>query len=245
MTKASSSKGQAWRGVSAVAGIVLFGLVLAACSSSTNTAATTTTAAGGSTSATTGGSGSGGSSVSSQISALTSHLQAANRATFKAVYTATESGTNQTVTIEQSPPKSLFSAGSGVDINTGTTSYFCSTANGQNTCYNAGASNPLASLAALFSPATVRSALRTAQTEAAAHAAGYDVSFSTQSFAGQSATCASIAATATNAKYCVTDQGVLAYAGSSSGSFTLTSYSSAPPASDFALPAGATVVTIP
>jgi hypothetical protein len=233
--------------VSAVAGLVLFALTLAACSSSSNTATTTTTAStGGGTSATTGASGSGGSSVSSKISALSAHLQAANRTTFKAVYTATESGTSQTVTIEQSPPKSLFSAGNGgSDINTGTTSYFCSTANGQNTCYNAGASNPLASLATIFSPATALTELRAAQAQAAAHAAGYDVSFSTQSFAGQSATCATVTASGSNAKYCVTDQGVLAYEGSNSGSFTLTSYSSSAPASDFALPAGATVVTIP
>jgi hypothetical protein len=87
--------------------------------------------------------------------------------------------------------------------------------------------------------------LKAAQAEAVAHAAGYDVTFSTASFAGQSATCATIAAAGKNAKYCVTKQGILAYEGSSASSFTLTSYSSSPPASDFALPAGATVMSIP
>ncbi|HXQ60554.1 MAG TPA: hypothetical protein VN799_10655 [Acidimicrobiales bacterium] len=247
MTQTSSSDGRASRGAIALAGVVLFGLVLAACSSSTNTAATTTTASpGGTPSATTSAGSSGGSSLSSRIGALSAQVQAAEKTTFKAVYTTTGSGSNQTVTIEQSPPKSVFAASSGgSDINTGTTSYFCSTSNGQDTCYNAGASNPLASLAAIFSPATVITELKAAQTQAAAHAAGYDVSFSTQSFAGQSATCATFTASGMNVKYCVTTQGVLAYAGSNSGSFTLTSYSSSPPASDFAVPAGATVVTIP
>jgi hypothetical protein len=38
---------------------------------------------------------------------------------------------------------------------------------------------------------------------------------------------------------------VLAYVKSTGATFSLTSYSSSPPASDFALPAGATVETIP
>jgi hypothetical protein len=174
-------------------------------------------------------------------------VQAAEKTTFKAVYTITGAGaeSNQTVTIEQSPPKSLFSTSNGSDINTGTTSYFCSTASGAATCYSTTTSNPLASLAALFSPATALTELKAAQTEAAARAAGYSASFSTQSFAGQSSTCASFATAGQSVKYCVTKQGVLAYSGSGASSFTLTSYSSSVPASDFALPSGATVVTIP
>ena len=167
------------------------------------------------------------------------------KTTFKAVYTTSGTGPSQTVTIEQSPPKSVFSTSTGSVINTGTASYFCSTSNGQATCYSAGTSNPLASLAALFSPASAITELKAAQASAAAHAAGYDVTFSSASYGGQSATCANITTAGKNAKYCVTKQGILAYAGSDTGSFSLTGYSSSPPASDFALPSGATVVTIP
>ncbi|HVC71586.1 MAG TPA: hypothetical protein VNC61_15130 [Acidimicrobiales bacterium] len=234
--------------VTAFGGVVLLGVTLPACSSSTNSATTTTTttaAPGGSPSATTSASGSADSSLTGKIGALSSQVKAAERKTFKAVYTTTGSGADQTVTIEQSPPKSVFSTGSGSVINTGTASYYCSNSGGQATCYNAGTSNPLASLVALYSPAAALTELKAAQAEAAIHAAGYSVSFSTQSFAGESATCANISTAGKNAKYCVTKQGILAYAGSDASSFTLTSYSSSPPAGDFALPSGATVVTIP
>jgi len=46
-------------------------------------------------------------------------------------------------------------------------------------------------------------------------------------------------------KYCVTDSGILAYAASAGGTFRLSGFSASPPASDFSLPAGATVITIP
>jgi hypothetical protein len=46
-------------------------------------------------------------------------------------------------------------------------------------------------------------------------------------------------------KYCVTDSGILAYGASAGNTFELTSYSPAPPDSDFTLPPGATVVTLP
>ena len=46
-------------------------------------------------------------------------------------------------------------------------------------------------------------------------------------------------------KYCVTDSGILAYAASAGSTFELTSFTSSPAASDFALPAGATVITVP
>ena len=46
-------------------------------------------------------------------------------------------------------------------------------------------------------------------------------------------------------KYCVTKQGLLSYAGSSSFSFVLTKFTSKPSSSLFQLPAGATTVTLP
>ena len=71
------------------------------------------------------------------------------------------------------------------------------------------------------------------------------MSSTSASFAGQSATCVTVTSQGKSGKYCVTKQGILAYAGSSSGYFQLTKFTSSPPASLFQLPAGATTVTIP
>ncbi len=245
MTTTSSSFVRASRWAGVLVGLVLLGTVLAACGSSNNSATTTTTSASATSSATTSPSTSGSSSLS-KLESLSSTIQGAEKATFKSVYTITNAGMTQTVTIEQSPPKSLFITKGGSVIDTGTATYFCSTTSTPETCISEGSSNPLASLVAIFSPATVLAGLREAQAEAGAHAAGYSLSFSSGSYAGQSTTCANISGAGHTAKYCVTKQGILAYVSSNSGgSFALTSYSSSPPASDFALPAGATVETIP
>jgi hypothetical protein len=224
-------------------GVLLLGTVLAACGSAKNTASTTTTTTGGG-SVTTAVATSGASSTVSKIEALSSSLQGEEKATFKAVYTITNAGTIQTVTIEQSPPKSLFTTKGGSVIDTGTATYFCSDS-GQSFCESTGTSDPLASLTALFSPQTALAELKAVQAEAAAHAAGYNVSFSSGTYGGQSTTCANVTGTTGAVKYCITKQGLLAYASSPGGSLALTSFSSSAPASDFALPAGATIMTIP
>jgi hypothetical protein len=174
MTTTSSLARSARRRAPALLGVALFALVIAACGSSSPTASTSsTTAPGASAGATTTSTApAGGTSLSSKIGALSSQVQAAEKITFKAVYTTTGSGSNGSVTIEQAPPKSAFSSSGGSEINTGTASYFCSNANGQTTCYSAGASNPLSALTALFSPATALTELKAAQAEAVAHAAG-------------------------------------------------------------------------
>lgn len=214
-------------------------LVLAGCSSSpSNSAATTSTSS--------ASSGSSGSSTSDQLKSLSAAVQASEHGTFKAVYTATESGQTQTVTIEQSPPKSYFATSDGAVIDTGTTTYFCSTSSGQQTCLStSGSNNPLAALVNLFSPATAVTYLQQAETEVAAHVAGVNVSFSSQTFAGQDSTCVTASVSGQSGKYCVTKSGILAYEGTGGNSFELTSYSSTVTDSDFSLPAGATVETIP
>jgi hypothetical protein len=211
-------------------GLTVLGTVLAACSSSPKADTTSTTSA------------PSGGSVSGKINALSSSLQNSETATFKAVYTITTAGTTQTVTIEQAPPKSLFSVKDGSVIDTGTTTYYCSTS-GTVTCLSSGSSDPLASLAALFSPKTALTQLQAAQAEAAIK--GYSITFSSGSYSGQNTTCANVSGHGTSAKYCVTKQGILAYVSSNGASFSLTSYSSSVPDSDFTLPAGATVQTLP
>lgn len=248
MITTSSSLARASRGVIVLVGLVLIGVVLAACSSSTSPTAGTTTTTTAASSATTNASGAASNALS-KLQGLSSTIQAAEKKPFKAVYTITSANAaTQTVTVEQSPPKSAFGTKSGDVIDTGTASYYCTTTSTPPTCLSAGTTNPLASLVAVFSPETVLAGLREAESEADAHAAGYNVSFSSGTYAGQGATCANLSGltgTDSTVKYCVTNSGVLAYVSATSGTFSLTSYSSSPPASDFALPAGATVETIP
>ena len=77
---------------------------------------------------------------------------------------------------------------------------------------------------------------------AIARAYGIKVTTSTATFAGQPATCISATVRGKSGKYCVTNQGILAYVGSNGSSvFKMTKYSSKPSASLFKLPAGATI----
>ncbi|HZU78355.1 MAG TPA: hypothetical protein VE991_00455 [Acidimicrobiales bacterium] len=223
--------------------LAALGLGLAACSSSpaSSTGSTSTTAA-----ASASASASAGLSTTDQLKQLTAAVQSMEHGTYRAVYSAVDNGQTQTVTFEQQPPKSYFSAGDGAVIDTGTTTYFCSTSGGQQTCFSTSASSdPLAGLLNLFSPATAVSALQAAESEVAAHLAGASVSFSSQTFAGQDATCVTASDNGQSGKYCVTKSGLLAYEGSGGNSFTLTSFSASVNASDFAPPAGASVQTIP
>jgi hypothetical protein len=240
MTETSSLPVRVWRHAAVFGGVVVLGAALAACGSSTKAATPSTSPS----ATTTTPSAPGTSSSLKQIEALSSSVQGSEKSTFKAVYSITSAGKTQSVTIEQAPPKSAFSTTDATVIDTGTQTYYCSDS-GQNVCISAGTSNPLASLTQIFSPQTTLTELRAVQAQAADHAAGYNVSFSSGSYAGQSTTCASITGAGQNAKYCVTKQGVLAYVSANGGTFSLTSFSSSPAASDFALPAGATVQTIP
>jgi hypothetical protein len=174
---------------------------------------------------------------------MVASVRAGETATYKAVYLATGSGTTQTVTIEQKPPKTRFVAGNGEIVATGTTTYYCSTS-GTKQCFSASTSNPLAAALQVFSPQTAVTAMQQVEGQVAAHAAGYNVSFSSQTFAGQSSTCMTATDAGKTVKYCVTKGGILAYAGASGSSFSLTSFTTSVPDSDFAVSASS-AVTLP
>jgi hypothetical protein len=104
----------------------------------------------------------------------------------------------------------------------------------------------LASLTGIFSPAYLLTVLNEAKVSAVARAYGIKVTTSTEKFAGQTATCLSATVRGKAGKYCVTNQGLLAYIGGTGGStFKMTKYSNSPSPSLFKLPANATTVTIP
>ena len=207
-------------------GVAALAVVIAGCSSSSkSSSSSSSSSSGGSSSATTaGGSGSGG--VSGKISSITESINGAKNATFKAVYTETAGGQQQTITIEQAPPNSLLSSGGSRIITTSSGTTACQTGAGC-TPLPAGTPNPSAALAQAFSPTAALTAI-----QAAANQPG--VTVDTETIAGQSSTCVSVTAGGQNAKYCVTDSGILASESTTGASFTLTSYSTTVPASDFA-----------
>jgi hypothetical protein len=182
-----------------------------------------------------------------QLKALTKSVKGGTKESFKAVYDVTEPGKSETITFEQAPPKSLLETTSGSVIDTGTTTLFCSSSGGTETCVSEGAgqSNPFAEIEDLFSPTAAENYFSQAAAEFAARKAGYALSFSTARYGGQASKCVTATGKGTTGKYCVNGSGILTYVGAASATVTITSFSKNPPASDFEAPAGATVETLP
>ena len=236
------------------AAVVATGSLAAGCGGS-STSSTSTTASPNSTS--------GAGDTSTRLNALGGSIEAAKNATFKAVYTSTSSGGGtQTVTLEQAPPKQVFSTTDGSGnvstlLNTGTATYACSASpDSAPTCTSmaaAGGAGALSSLIGVYNGSAALSVIKGWQSIVAAHLTGVSLTFSNTTLAGQPVRCAKWSYQGSDATYCVTDAGVLAKVATSGGSgssasssnFELTSFTTSPPASDFELPAGATVVTVP
>ncbi len=233
--------------------LVAAGTLAAGCGGSSSSSTTTT-----SPSST---SGAGGSS--NQLKSLGGSIAAAKNATFKAVYTSTSSGGGtQTITLEQSPPKQVFSTTDSSGnvstlLNTGTGTYACDSSSGSTpTCTSmaaAGGSGALSALIGVYNGSAALSVINGWESIVAAHLTGVSLTFSNTTLAGQAVRCAKWSYQGSTATYCVTTGGVLAKVETSGGgsssagssNFELTSFTTSPPASDFELPAGATVVTIP
>jgi hypothetical protein len=171
-------------------------------------------------------------------------MNSATDTTFKAVYTGNSDGQTSTITIEQAPPKSVFGSGTSEVISDGSQTYFCDLSD-QKSCVAESGPNPLASIVSLYSPKTYISVLQAAEAATAAHVAGYDVSFATKTIAGQPSNCVTVGGGGSTGTYCVTDSGILASVTTGADSFTLTSYTTDVPASDFQIPSGATTQTVP
>jgi hypothetical protein len=196
---------------------------------------------------TTATSAAAGSSVSSsKLKALTNSINHGKHLTYEAVYkSVSPGGQTQTVTIAQSPPKTVFSASGGSVIDTGKTTYYCSDSNGATACLTESGGNPFVSLEDLFSPTLALTAFSEAKEGIVTRALGVRSTLSSATFAGQSSTCVTVTVRGKGEKFCVTKQGLLSYSGGSGNYFEMTKYSSSPPSSLFALPSGATTVTLP
>jgi hypothetical protein len=249
------------RSVALGALVVVAGVGLAACSSSKSGAGnstTSTTASGGTKgSGPSGSSGlatttTSGSSSSGGIGGLISKITSARQLTFGATYSAVSSGSSaktETFTYAQMPPKSLFEVAGAKVISTGTATYSCTSTSGAPTCVSVGSADPLADTLNFITGGTALSALTALKTGIAQKLPNFSASYSTATYAGQSAQCVSGTESSNSYKYCITDSGVLAYAGGSGtggfGGLTLESFSTNVSSSEFSLPPGATVVTVP
>jgi hypothetical protein len=172
---------------------------------------------------------------------------AESKATFSITYTSTGPGSQTEFTIEQKLPDQLFKASTSEAIYNGKKTYYCSTSGKSTTCvpYGAIGSSPLEGLVEVYSAGTYVTVMQSWQTILAYNLAGAHISFTSATFAGQASQCVTWGYQGSNAKYCVTDKGILAYVGggnkSSSSNFELTSYSSNVNSSDFNLPKGAKI----
>jgi len=223
------------------------GLLIAACSSgSTSSSTTTTGAGGGGSTTTTSGSASGG------LGGILNGVSRSSSATYSATYLVVEASTgkSQTITFAQAPPKSAVATSSGSFYFDGTTVTECQGSGSTATCTALPSSMTglFSSLANLFSPSVITGTLRGVQAAVAADHAGYVVSTSTGTYGGRASNCVTVKGTArpTPVTYCGdASEGVLTYLNANGNTLTLQAYSSSPPASTFAPPAGATVRSIP
>jgi hypothetical protein len=210
----------------------------------------------------------------SQIQQLENKLNQAKKVTYSATYVSSD-GSTVTISQQSGKSNFTTSDGSSI-INTGKKTYYCSknasgnsgstgssgsSGNSGNSgsttttttsnsgglqCVTGSSTGSLGGLVNLFSPALLLNVLNEDKVAAEARALGINVTTSTQKFAGQNATCLSATVRGKTGKYCVTNQGLLAYVGGTGGStFKMTKYSSNPSPSLFKLPANATTVTIP
>jgi hypothetical protein len=181
----------------------------------------------------------------SQLKALTNKVSNSKKLSYEAVYKSVGLGNDASVTIAQAPPKSLFSTSSGVVVDNGSKTYYCSSSGGTDQCLAAGTSNPFVGIEDIFSPAAALAAFSSAKEGLIDRGLGIKLSESGATIAGQASTCVTVTVKGKADKYCVTKQGVLAYSGSGGQYFELTKYVKSPPSSLFQLPAGATTETLP
>ena len=228
------------------------GIVLAACGGGSAAPGTTTTS---STPAASGSSTSTSAPVSSttaptattspasEVTALSGIAKEGQSKTFSATWTSTSNSATTTVTEAQSPPKTLFKTGSGFLLNDGKNSYFCSSSS---QCVEETGTNPLASVLNLYNGRAFLSSVQAYESATALREAGVTLTFTEATYGGQASKCVNVSAASGKSKWCVSQSsGILTYWSAAGNSFTLTSFSASPPASDFALPAGVTVVTLP
>ncbi len=194
-------------------------------------------------------------SAQSKLRQLETAVAKEPRATFKITYAFRNGQGKGSYTVEQKPPEQLLRTSPpspGEMIYNGRKTYYCSLYGSPKTCiiYPSVNASPVGSLMGVFFDiGTYVSTMKSWADMIGVNTAGFRVSFSNATFAGQRSDCVTWDFGRDNAKYCVTDNGILAYVGGSNGgspsAFWLVSYSLNVSGSDFDLPAGAKITKLP
>jgi hypothetical protein len=197
------------------------------------------------------------------------------KATFKITYKLTgDDGKPERwrYTFAQKPPKQLIRSDGPTKetlISDGKKTYYCKLGRPPVSCFVFASTSPLFSSepalyplfeadvfqlnAGIFDPASFVSTIKGWARVFAAGTAGYDVTFSKATFAGQPSECVSVlrlskTGRSGGTKYCVATNGIVAYLGglgaASGGSHSLASYSARVSNSDFSPPSGAKVTAV-
>ena len=232
----------AWTAVAALAA----GAILAACSTGSASSPTTAAPAGTTvTTATTGG-------ADNSLKAVEDKITRTTGATFSVTYQIVQgtSGTSQSVTFAQSPPKSAVVTPTESFYINGSSVTSCQGSGSSATCGSlpSSMSSSVDGFTDLFSPGVLAKSLRAIEAEAQTHAAGVRVTTSSATYGGLASTCvtASSQAQPTPVTFCAANSsGILTHTNTSGVNVTLTAYTPSPAASTFLPPAGATVVSIP
>ena len=228
-------------GVVVVAALLGGGALVAACGSGSSTTSASTTSP----------STAKGSGGSSGLESLVNRVSKTTDATFSATYETVDStGKSETMTFAQSPPKSAIVTSSGSFLNDGSSVIACEGSGSSATCTSLPSSlkGEMSGLTNLFSPSVILNSLKGVSTQAAANAAGFDISTSSATYGGLASSCVTIKGSSEPkpVTYCAANSsGVLTYMNAGGSTVTLKSFTSNPPASTFSPPAGATVQTLP
>jgi len=209
------------RGSIAVMAVVVASLALSACGTSSSSPST---------------------SHKSKLTQFVDNLKKGQTQTFGATWTYVNDGKNQTVALSQKSPKSMFKVDSVLLVNDGSNTYYCATTS---VCIKGGSNNPINLIADLFSGKTFITQMQSYTTSSSLSAAGYTVTFSSQTWGGIDSNCAEVTKSGSSVSWCEgKSNGILTWWASGSNSFTITSYTSSPPSSDFQTPPGAHIISL-
>ena len=195
-------------------------------------------------------------SAQSKLQKLEAAVNKESKATFKITYAYRNNKSKGSYSVEQQPPNQLVRTSPPSPdelIYNGKQAYDCGLGGKPITCIvypSQSATSVRALMGTLLDVGTYVSTMKGWEVMIGTRTPGFNVSFSTATFARQPSDCVRWSFGSQDAKYCVTDKGILAYVGGSNGhgssnAFWLTSYSSHVSSSDFSLPKGAKVTKLP
>jgi hypothetical protein len=176
---------------------------------------------------------------STSLTKIAKSLKAEEKATFSVTYAFAAGGIKSSYSYAHKPGAFRFSfsskSASVIVVEIGKTVYGCESAAGHTFCAKEASSASYINELNYFEPGAVLSKI------GALESGAKNATSFTKKFAGQESVCVKATYSGEKVTYCVTDKGILAEAVTNGDGVMLTGYSAKPPASDFALPKGATI----